>query len=101
LNQIGFPVLTVTETEKGIHIRQDRFLETGPAEEKDNETIWTVPLALLTAGGDQAKVDNSIVLDTREKTIDIDTSKPFKLNAGTYGVCKFSFLSIDDVQTHE
>lgn len=38
--QIGFPVLTVTETADGIHIRQDRFLETGLAEPKENETIW-------------------------------------------------------------
>ncbi|KAG1832677.1 hypothetical protein EV424DRAFT_1627020 [Suillus variegatus] len=31
-------------------------------------------------------IDKSVVLDTREKTLAIDTSKPFKLNAGTYGV---------------
>lgn len=85
ISKIGFPILTVTENENGIVVRQDRFLESGPAEEKDNETIWTVPLALLTAS-DKVSVDNSVVLDTREKTLAIDTSKPFKLNAGTYGV---------------
>jgi aminopeptidase 2 len=37
---MGFPVLTVTETAEGITVRQDRFLETGPAEPKDNETLW-------------------------------------------------------------
>ncbi|KAG2146914.1 uncharacterized protein EDB93DRAFT_1085716 [Suillus bovinus] len=83
---IGFPVLTVIESENGIHVRQDRFLDSGPAEEKDNETIWTVPLALLTATNDKVNIDKSVVLDTREKTIAIDTSRPFKLNAGTYGV---------------
>ena len=92
MHQIGFPVVTVTETENGIHVRQDRFLETGPAENKDNQTIWTVPLALLTADSNKTNVDNSVILDTREKTLAIDTSKPFKLNAGTYGVCKSSFL---------
>lgn len=40
ISKIGFPVLTVTETETGIKVRQDRFLETGPPESKDNETIW-------------------------------------------------------------
>jgi aminopeptidase 2 len=40
--QMGFPYLTVTETEKGVHVRQDRFVETGPAEPKENETIWQV-----------------------------------------------------------
>ena len=38
--QIGFPVLTVTETPNGIRVRQDRFFETGPAAEEDNQTIW-------------------------------------------------------------
>jgi aminopeptidase 2 len=51
-----------------------------------------VPLALLTTDSDKVKVDNSVVLDTREKTLAIDTSKPFKLNAGTYGVCKSSLF---------
>ena len=37
---MGYPVLTVTEKEDGIHIRQDRFLETGPPADKDNVTIW-------------------------------------------------------------
>lgn len=37
---MGFPVLTVTETAGGITVRQDRFLEDGPAKPEDNETIW-------------------------------------------------------------
>lgn len=86
ISKIGFPVLTVTESENSIHVRQDRFLESGPAEEKDNETIWAVPLALLTTTNNKVNIDKSVVLDTREKRFAIDTSKPFKLNAGTYGV---------------
>lgn len=38
--QMGFPVITVTETKDGIQVRQDRFLETGAADPVDNETIW-------------------------------------------------------------
>ena len=50
--------------------------------------IRTIPLSLVTAGPDgKAVVDHSVVLDTREKFIPLDTSKPFKLNAGTVGVC--------------
>ena len=41
---MGFPVVTVTEVDGGIRVRQDRFLETGPAAPKDNETIWSVAL---------------------------------------------------------
>lgn len=40
--KMGYPIVTVTEKEGGIHLRQDRFLETGPADAKDNETIWYV-----------------------------------------------------------
>lgn len=42
ITKIGYPVLTITETADGIKVRQDRFLETGPAEPKDNETIWYI-----------------------------------------------------------
>jgi aminopeptidase 2 len=87
ITKIGFPVLTVTENENGIHIRQDRFLETGPAEAKENETIWTIPLSLLSINGSgKPSIDKLAVLESREKTIAIDTGKPFKLNAGTTGV---------------
>ncbi|KAK7043674.1 Aminopeptidase 2 mitochondrial [Paramarasmius palmivorus] len=87
ITKIGFPVLTVTETESGIKVRQDRFLETGVAEGKDNETVWNVPLSILTVDANgKAVVDNAAVLDAREKTYSLDTSKPFKLNAGTNGV---------------
>ena len=43
-------MLTVTETKDGIKIRQDRYLETGPAEEKDNQTTWYVPYIASTPG---------------------------------------------------
>lgn len=110
--QIGFPVVTVTETEGKIHVRQDRFLEAGPAEPKDNETIWfvhviimlsslltyslrTIPLYLLTVSDDgKATINTEIVLDEREKTISVDTKKLFKLNAGTVGVCLHHLPSV-------
>lgn len=110
--QIGFPVVTVTETEGRIHVRQDRFLDAGPAEPKDNETIWfvhvilmlsclliyslrTIPLYLLTVSDDgKATINTEIVLDEREKTISVDTNKLFKLNAGTVGVCQHHLPSV-------
>ncbi|CAA7267619.1 unnamed protein product [Cyclocybe aegerita] len=86
ITKIGFPVLTVTENERGIVVRQDRFLETGAADPKDNEAVWNVPLSLVTAEDDKAVVDTSAILEEREKFIPLDTSKPFKLNGGTTGV---------------
>ncbi|KAJ3908537.1 leucyl aminopeptidase [Lentinula edodes] len=87
VKKIGFPVVTVTETSGGIKVRQDRFLETGLAEGKDNETIWNIPLSILTfdASG-KTIIDKTAVLDSRESTFALDTSKPYKLNAGTNGV---------------
>jgi len=106
LIQIGFPVLTVTESKAGIQVRQDRFLESGPPDPKENETLWymvaassssfylyiwiqrTVPLNVLSVDvNGKVSVDKSIVLDSRNKSLAIDPSKPFKLNAGTSGVC--------------
>ena len=43
---MGYPVITVTEKEGGILVRQDRFLETGPADPKDNESIWLVDVVI-------------------------------------------------------
>ena len=85
---IGFPVLTVTESEdsKGIIVRQDRFLEDGKPEDKDNETIWcdiyalsgatqlklfrSVPLSLLSSRG----LDRGAVLSKREDTFEVETN---------------------------
>ncbi|KAH9921040.1 leucyl aminopeptidase [Fomitopsis serialis] len=89
VKKIGFPVLTVTETSTGIHIHQDRFLGTGPAQPKDNETIWTVPLSLLTVDGKgNVVINKDEVLDQREKSISLDVNKPWKINAGTVTFCR-------------
>ena len=43
ITKIGYPVITVQEDGSGdaILVRQDRFLATGIAEDKDNTTIWS------------------------------------------------------------
>lgn len=46
LDQIGYPVLTVKETDSGIVVRQDRFLDTGDVKEDENQTIWYASSAL-------------------------------------------------------
>ena len=49
-----------------------------------------IPLSIRAADG---KVDHKAVLSKREDTFQVDTSKPFKLNANTVGVCELGFLS--------
>ncbi|KAL5529124.1 hypothetical protein ACEPAG_5098 [Sanghuangporus baumii] len=86
VSKMGFPLLTVTEKDGSIHVRQDRFLETGPAADKDNQTVWQIPLNIASTGADgKLKVDR-ILLTEKEVTIPLDTTKPFKLNYDTTGV---------------
>ncbi|KAG8711368.1 Aminopeptidase 2 mitochondrial, partial [Ceratobasidium sp. 423] len=92
LLKIGFPVLTVTETADGIHIRQDRFLSTGDVTDEENQTIWQVPLALLSTNLDgKTSTDRTAVLSKREEDIKLDTGKPWKLNAGRVSVFRTAY----------
>lgn len=45
---------------------------------------------MTAAAPGQARVDNSALLETREAEFALDTTKPFKLNADTNGVCELS-----------
>lgn len=59
----------------------------GPSLEADAvHCSRSVPLALVSIDESDSKVVNkSLLLDQREMHIPLDTSKPFKLNAGTSG----------------
>ena len=53
-----------------------------------------IPLNVLsTDASGKASIDRKTVLEGREITVPVDMSKPFKLNAGTSGVCTFYFFS--------
>lgn len=87
IKKIGFPLITVTEGPSSIHVRQDRFIETGHADPKENETIWNVPLSILTVDPNgRTSIDRTAILEEREKDFDLDINGSFKLNAGTVGV---------------
>lgn len=90
--KIGYPVISVKEKDGKLVIRQDRFLASGDATEEENKTIWTAPLNVLSTGTNgKTAIDRSIVLKEREMTIEVDTSKPWKLNAGTSGVYRVAY----------
>ncbi|KAJ7242384.1 ERAP1-like C-terminal domain-containing protein [Mycena haematopus] len=87
ITKIGFPLITVSETSSGIHVRQDRYLDNGTPTAEENETIWNVPLAILTVNEDGlVHIDKTALLEEKEKTFAIDTNKTFKLNAGSIGL---------------
>lgn len=53
-----------------------------------------IPLSILTVDSNgEVTVDRSPLLNSREQTFPIDTSKPFKLNSGNSGVCQFSLMA--------
>ncbi|KAJ6510751.1 leucyl aminopeptidase, partial [Mycena sanguinolenta] len=94
ITKIGFPLITVTETPNGIHVRQDRYLANGAPTEEENQTIWNVPLAILTVDAEGVvHVDKKALLGERERTFAIDTSRTFKLNAGTIGTYRVSYTA--------
>ena len=45
---------------------------------------------MTAAAPGQARVDNRALFETREAEFALDTTKPFKLNANTNGVCELS-----------
>ena len=50
-----------------------------------------IPLNILSVdSAGKTVVNKAAVLKERENTFKLDTSKPFKLNAGTAGACEFS-----------
>ncbi|KAF7368890.1 Aminopeptidase [Mycena venus] len=94
ISETGYPVLTVTEGPGGINVRQNRFLASGVAEAKDDETLWTVPLSLLTVdSAGNRSIDKTIFLSEREQFIPLDTSWPFKLNASSTGFYRVLYQS--------
>ena len=51
---------------------------------------------MLTTNPDgKVVIDRTLVLTEREGTYKIDTSRPWKLNAGTTGVCRLRFSSLN------
>ncbi|KAM0754815.1 hypothetical protein T439DRAFT_321862 [Meredithblackwellia eburnea MCA 4105] len=84
--KIGFPVISVKETAKGLVVRQNRFLSTGDPSPEEDETLWKIPLSLLRVVDGRAVVDRDLLLTTREVVVPVDGSTDFKFNFGTSGV---------------
>ncbi|KUI66742.1 Aminopeptidase 2, mitochondrial [Cytospora mali] len=76
--QIGFPVVTVSETDSdSIHVKQNRFLRTGDVKPEEDQVLYPVLLGLRTKEG----LDRSLILDKREADFKVSSTDFFKLNA--------------------
>lgn len=67
----------MTESDRKIHIRQDRFLRSSEATEEENETLYPVSLGLTTAKG----AGKDTVLETRDMDVELEDTEFFKLNS--------------------
>jgi aminopeptidase 2 len=82
--KIGFPILTVTETETGINVRQNRYLQsTLSTSFEDDEVIYPVFLNLNTSSGLK-----DILMTTRTLNVPLDDHDRsfYKLNTDQTGL---------------
>lgn len=89
IEKVGFPVLTVTEGNQQISVRQSRFLSTGDVKPEDDQTTWWVPLALKGKIGSQGV--EPLALTTKESTIDGVSNEFYQLNAGATGFYRVNY----------
>ena len=83
--EVGYPVLSVTESGDTIHVKQNRFLRTHDVKPEEDQTIFPVFLGLRMSKG----VDEEVTLFNRESTLSKPSDDFYKLNAdhsGTYRV---------------
>ncbi|QLG70515.1 hypothetical protein HG535_0A04550 [Zygotorulaspora mrakii] len=80
--KVGYPVITVTENGNEITFKQNRYLSTGDVKDDEDKTLYPVFLALASKDG----IDSSLVLDEREKTIQLKDSRFFKVNGAQSGI---------------
>ncbi|ODQ79732.1 hypothetical protein BABINDRAFT_49119 [Babjeviella inositovora NRRL Y-12698] len=85
--KIGYPVVSVTEKDNELTVKQNRYLTTGDVKPEEDETIYPVFLGLRTAAG----IDESVVLDSREKTLTLDDASFFKINGDQAGVYRTNY----------
>lgn len=50
--QIGYPLLRVQLTNSKIHLRQERYLSSGVATKDEDETLWQIPLLMVSSSQD-------------------------------------------------
>ncbi len=82
VEKVGYPVVSVIETKSGIHIDQNRYLQTADTSEEENETLYPVFVGLSTEADG---VQEHILRNSRSMDIDLDTTQFFELNTGHYG----------------
>jgi aminopeptidase N len=88
IRKIGYPVLTVTEEEGQISVKQTRYLSTGDVEPEEDQTTWWVPLGLKGTSGVEV---GGIALTEKQDTVqDVDNTF-YKLNTDNTGFYRTNY----------
>lgn len=87
--RVGYPVVTVTENEsdKTIHVKQNRLLRTADLKPEEDTTLYPVFLGLRTKDG----IDEQILLKEREGVFKVPDLDFFKLNANHTNIYRTSY----------
>lgn len=85
--KVGFPVISVKEDGNTISVKQNRYLTTGDVKPEEDTVIYPVFLALKSSEG----LDESVVLNERESTIELKDRSFFKLNGNTTGIYRVAY----------
>lgn len=89
---VGYPVVTVTENEsdKSIHVKQNRLLRTADLKPEEDTTLYPVFLGLRTKDG----IDEQIMLREREGNFKVPDLDFFKLNANHTSMYRTSYSPV-------
>ncbi|CAK7223929.1 Aminopeptidase 2 mitochondrial [Sporothrix bragantina] len=84
---VGYPVVTVTEKENAIHLKQNRLLRTGDVKPEEDKTLYPVLLGIRSKDG----IDEEPILSTREAEFKVPDLDFFKLNANHTSLFRTSY----------
>jgi tricorn protease interacting factor F2/3 len=88
IRQPGYPVLTAEVKDGKLVLRQERFLISGASE----KSVWPIPVTMEVNG--QAR---SILMDSREETIETNGIKSLKINLDRTGFYLVHYLGSEDL----
>lgn len=104
IKKIGYPVVNVTENEGSTAtIKQQRFLATGDVKESEDETLWWIPLEVVSANAGEEPSSNSDSFDVKETSISgVAHDGFFKLNRNRTGFyrCNYSVARLESFGHH-
>jgi aminopeptidase 2 len=84
---VGYPVVTVTENDDSIHLKQNRFLRTGDVKPEEDQVLYPVLLGIRTKEG----INEEPILNSREADFKVSSKDFFKLNANHTSLFRTSY----------